>query len=88
MIEFEYIVVGNGMFGSAAARYLSQDSPDVAVIGPDEPEDELTHDGVYASHYDERRLVRALGRSILSSTIGRMAMANYRMLEATSGIHF
>jgi len=88
MIEFEFIVVGNGMFGSAAARYLSEESDAVAVIGPGEPDDELTHGGVYASHYDERRLVRVLGRSRLRSEIGQMAMANYRMLEQRSGIHF
>ena len=88
MIDFEYIVVGNGMFGSAAARYLSQESKDVAVIGPGEPKDELTHDDVYASHYDERRLVRLLGRSKIGSDIGRMAMDNYRMLEEKSGILF
>ena len=88
MIDFEYIVIGNGLFGSAAARYLSQESKDVAVIGPDEPKDELTHDGVYASHYDERRMVRILGRSRIGSEIGRMAMDNYRMLEEKSGIPF
>ena len=88
MIDFEYIVIGNGLFGSAAARYLSQESKDVAVIGPDEPKDELTHDGVYASHYDARRLVRILGRSKIRSDMGRMAMDNYRMLEEKSGIPF
>ncbi len=88
MIDFEYIVIGNGLFGSAAARYLSRESKDVAVIGPDEPKDELTHDGVYASHYDARRLVRILGRSKIRSDIGRMAMDNYRMLEKKSGILF
>ena len=88
MIDFEFAVIGNGMFGSAAARYLSQESDAVAVVGPGEPDDELTHDGVYASHYDERRLVRLLGRSRLRSEIGRMAMANYRMLEERSGIQF
>lgn len=88
MIDFEYIVVGNGLFGSAAARYLSQESNNVAVIGPDEPKDELTHDGVYASHYDARRLVRIIGRSKIRSDIGRMAMDNYRMLENKSGISF
>jgi len=88
MIDFEYIVVGNGLFGSAAARYLSQESKDVAVIGPDEPKDELTHDGVYASHYDERRMVRILGRSKIRADIDRMAMDNYRMLEDKSGIPF
>jgi len=88
MTDFEYIVIGNGLFGSATARYLSQRTKDVAVIGPDEPKDMLTHDGVYASHYDERRLVRLIGRSRIRSEIGRLAMANYRMLEQKSGISF
>ena len=88
MTDFEYIVVGNGLFGSAATRYLSQESQDVAAIGPDEPKDELNHDGVYSSHYDERRLVRLLGRSAIRSRIGRMAMDNYRMLEEKSGVPF
>ena len=88
MIDFEYIVVGNGLFGSAAARYLSQESKDVAVVGPDEPQDELTHDGVYASHYDERRLTRSLSRSKIKATVDRMAMDNYRVLEDKSGISF
>ena len=88
MTDFEYVVVGNGLFGSAATRYLSQESQNVAVIGPGEPEDELNHDGVYSSHYDERRLVRLLGRSAIRSKIGRMAMDNYRMLEEKSGIPF
>lgn len=87
-MDFEYIVVGNGLFGSAAARYLSEVSNSVAIIGPDEPLDHLNHDGVYASHYDERRLVRVLGRSKVRSQIGQMAMANYRMLEERSGISF
>ena len=88
MTDFEYIVIGNGLFGSATTRYLSQRSKDVAVIGPDEPKDERTHDGVYASHYDERRLVRAIGRSVIRSKIGQWAMDNYRMLEERSGIPF
>ena len=88
MTDFEYIVVGNGLFGSAAARHLSLESNSVAVIGPSEPADEKTHDGVYSSHYDERRLVRLLGRSSIRSKIGRLAMDSYRMLEEKSGVPF
>lgn len=86
--DFDYLVVGNGLFGSAATRYLSQESNAVAVIGPDEPKNELTHAGAYASHYDERRLVRVLGRSKIRTDIGRLAINNYRMLERKSGIPF
>ena len=88
MIEFEYIVVGNGLFGSAAARHLTNFSQSVAVIGPDEPQDQTNHDGVFASHYDQRRLTRLIGRSKLWVDITRIAVDNYRHLEAQSGIRF
>jgi len=88
MIEFEYIVVGNGLFGSAATHYLSGFTKNVAVIGPDEPRDQTTHDGVFASHYDQRRLTRLIGRTRLWVDISRIAIENYRNLEAQSGILF
>ena len=34
---FDYIVIGKGLMGSAAARYLSQSGAKVGIIGPDEP---------------------------------------------------
>jgi sarcosine oxidase len=88
MNEFETIVIGNGLFGSAATHYLSDFSQNVAVIGSDEPADQTIHDGVFASHYDQRRLVRVLGRSKTWVTAGRLAIENYRNLEAQSGISF
>ncbi len=86
--DFEFIVIGNGLFGSAAARYLGKQCQAVAIIGPAEPENERTHDGVFASHYDERRLVRVLGHSRVRSKLGQMSMGNYRALEKQSGITF
>lgn len=87
-IDAEYIVVGNGLFGSAAARHLSEESSEVMVIGPDEPDDQLTHDGVFSSHYDARRIARILGRSRIRSEIGRQAIYNYRRIEEASGVTF
>jgi glycine/D-amino acid oxidase-like deaminating enzyme len=58
MNEFETIVIGNGLFGSAATHYLSDISQNVAVIRVAEPADQTTHDGVFASHYDQRQLLR------------------------------
>ena len=40
--RFKYIVVGAGMMGAAAARHLSEESGDVALIGPPEPDRERT----------------------------------------------
>jgi sarcosine oxidase len=45
--DFDIAVIGKGMMGAAAARYLAQDGVNVALIGPDEPEHRQTHDGVF-----------------------------------------
>ena len=58
MPDFKYIVVGAGMMGAAAARHLSVQTDGVALIGPDEPADRKTHQGVFSSHYDEARITR------------------------------
>ena len=61
MVErFKSIVVGRGMMGAAAARYLALSGDGVAVIGPDEPKDWSRHHGVFASHYDEARITRTI----------------------------
>jgi sarcosine oxidase len=53
MTMYDYIVVGKGLFGAAAARYLGKFSDKTAIIGPDEPADPDSYDGVFASHYDQ-----------------------------------
>ncbi|HLF91114.1 MAG TPA: FAD-dependent oxidoreductase [Anaerolineales bacterium] len=88
MREFEIIVIGKGLMGSAAARYLSQQSKSVAIIGPDEPKDQTTHPGVFASHYDEGRLTRLISRDPVWSALARMAIGEYQALETASGIPF
>ena len=82
MTHFETIVVGNGLIGSAAGRYLSQLGEHVAIIGQAEPFDEMTHEGVFASHYDQRRLTHVTGRGGQWTTVKRNAVADYRALEA------
>ena len=57
---FDYIVIGKGLIGSAAGRYLSATGTKVALIGPHEPENWPAHQGVFASHYDQGRLTRVL----------------------------
>ncbi len=87
-MDFEYIVIGKGLIGSAAVRYLSQWSNRVAVIGPDEPADQTTHNGVFASHYDQGRLTRLISRDVVWSRLARMSIDKYRWLEEQSGIPF
>ncbi|MBK8985009.1 MAG: FAD-binding oxidoreductase [Chloroflexi bacterium] len=46
---FDYIVIGKGLMGAAAVRYLSQLTPNVAVVGPDEPAEWANYPGDWAS---------------------------------------
>ena len=50
------MVVGCGLFGSAATRHLSERTDGVVCIGPKEPKNRQDHNGVFASHYDEGRM--------------------------------
>jgi len=55
-------VVGLGLVGSAALRYLSAAGHRCVGIGPPEPVDWSRHDGVFASHYDSGRITRRLDK--------------------------
>ncbi len=86
---YEYAVVGKGMIGSAAGRYLSQSSDSVVMIGPDEPQgDWRQHDGVFASHYDQGRITRALDATLEWGLWAQRSIAEYASIEAASGIRF
>ena len=86
---YKYAVVGKGMIGSAAARYLSQTSDSVVLIGPDEPQgDWPEHGGVFASHYDQGRITRALDSKIEWALWAQRSIAAYATLEEESGIRF
>jgi sarcosine oxidase len=87
MNHFTYLVIGKGLMGAAASRYLSQWGK-TAVIGPDEPADWQTHTGVFASHYDQGRITRRLSKDQVWSELAQAAIAQYAPLEAASGISF
>lgn len=81
-------VVGRGMIGSAATRYLAEAGYDVTLIGTGEPARYSTHQGVFASHYDEGRITRGLDPVPFWSNASRASIARYRGLEAKTGIRF
>ena len=85
---FDVLVVGKGLMGAAAARYLQGFGAATAVLGPDEPQNPHTHDGVFASHYDQGRITRRLSKDLTWATLADRSMAQYRALEARSGIQF
>ncbi len=88
MQHFKYIVTGAGMMGSAAAKYLAGASDGVALIGPDEPADKSSHDGVFASHYDEGRITRTIDPDPVWARLAHQSIARYRAIEKESGLAF
>jgi sarcosine oxidase len=86
--DFKYIIIGRGMMGAAAARHLSQWTDGVALIGPDEPADAKTHQGVFASHYDEARITRTIDSDPAWALLANRSIARYGQIAAESGIDF
>ncbi|MEU4995990.1 FAD-binding oxidoreductase [Streptomyces sp. NPDC021622] len=89
----EIAVVGTGMFGSAAAKYLSRAGADVMVIGPvrhggegsgrgHEPAG-LAH---FAAHEDEARIVRQMGWDRFWGAVDSRSAGRLRDIETISGI--
>ncbi len=81
-------IIGRGLIGSAAARHLATLGHQVTLIGPVEPDDKATHEGIFGSHYDEGRITRALDRTVYWSGITQASIARYADIEAQSGIAF
>jgi sarcosine oxidase len=86
--NFDIAIIGAGLFGSAAARHLSNESDGVGLIGPAEPQQSRTHQGVFASHYDASRLVRGIDPDLLWATLATRSIDRYRDIEDLSGISF
>lgn len=86
--SYQTIVVGNGLIGSAAARYLAEWGHAIAVIGQGEPAEASGHRGVFASHYDQGRLCSRIGRDPVWAPINLRAVDRYPDLQARSGIAF
>jgi sarcosine oxidase len=87
-VDFKYIIVGRGMMGAAAARHLARLTDGVAVIGPDEPADRKSHEGVFASHYDEGRITRTIDPDRDWALLANRSIARYAEIERDSGISF
>ncbi len=88
LADYDYIVVGRGLCGSAAARHLVQPNLKVALVGPSEPASRQAHQGVFASHYDEGRITRIIDPNPVWALLAKRAISRYSQLEEVSGIHF
>ena len=88
MTDIDIIVVGRGLIGSATARQLAKAGASVVLIGPGEPEDNHSHNGVFGSHYDSGRIVRILDPDPYYAQIAKASIEQYRSLEIQTGISF
>lgn len=86
--HFDFVVVGRGMMGAAAARHLSRTGASVALVGRGEPTDWKAHDGVFSSHYDSGRITRTIDGDADWALLAQRSIARYREIEAESGIPF
>lgn len=84
----DFIVIGRGLIGSAAARHLAIQGTSVTLIGPSEPANLKTHTGVFSSHYDSARIVRILDTLTHNCQISKAAIERFKPLETETGISF
>ena len=86
-MDHDILIIGKGLIGSATAKHLSLTQKNVAIIGPDEPED-VDRAIVFASHYDSGRVQRLIGRNDAMTKLNLLAVHHYPWLEKESGIPF
>jgi glycine/D-amino acid oxidase-like deaminating enzyme len=84
---YDCIIIGRGLIGSAAAKYISDSAKKVALVGPDE-ETVLQQQIVFASHYDRARIQRIFGRDEVSTLLNQQSANAYSSIENETGIHF
>lgn len=86
-MEFDCIVIGKGLIGSAAAKYISLQGGSVVIIGPDEPLD-MQEGIVFSSHYDQARIQRIIGTDATWTRLNQQSANAYPSLQKESNINF
>lgn len=80
----DHIVIGAGLIGAAAAKYLAQVGSLVALLGPTRPPT-LDAPGVFSSHDDAARIVRQTTKDMLWATLTRRSIRGMVALERETG---
>ena len=73
----DFLIVGNGMFGAATARYLAPNAS-VAIIGPSASVNNIRG---YGAHHDEGRIVGDFSRDGVRSELNRLARIGMTELD-------
>ncbi|WP_394427522.1 NAD(P)/FAD-dependent oxidoreductase [Streptomyces sp. SGAir0957] len=85
----DVLVVGAGLFGSAAAKYLARSGVRTLVIGPAEPASTAGASlAQFGAWQDESRIARCLGWDRFWGAVDTRSTARYRGIEAESGVGF
>lgn len=87
-LSTDHLIIGKGLFGSAAARHLASSGQRVMLVGPDEPAQWSTHTAVFASHYDQARIVSQSAPDAAWQQLDQASIAAYDEIERESGIRF
>ena len=86
--KYSYAIIGAGLIGSAAAKYIATNNNNVILIGPKEPEDKINHNGIFGSHYDEGRITRIADSDTTWSYLAKKSIQNYDSIYNLSNINF
>lgn len=86
--RYDAAVVGLGLVGAAALRHLSALGLHCVGVGPAEPMDWSSHEGVFASHYDSGRITRRLDKQREWAVLASRSIDVYADIEASSGVAF
>ena len=86
---YQTAVIGKGLFGAAAAKYLQAAGNKTILTGPNEPhESEYKNTTVFASHYDAGRVTRLYGKSKEWTLLNKLTQNKFAAIQAESGIAF
>ena len=89
MHSYKTAVIGKGLFGTAAAKYLQAAGNNAILIGPNEPhENEYQNVPVFAGHYDAGRVTRLYGKSKEWTVLNKLTQNKFAEIQAASGISF
>jgi sarcosine oxidase len=84
---YDTIIIGRGLIGTAAAKYLSRMKKRVALIGPDEATTSREKI-VFASHYDAARIQGLVGKDAITTLLNQQSAYAFAQLERETNISF